>query len=101
MSKNKKGVPTYNYTMKQIEDTYMKGYNKGKEDSFNKACEYALTVSIMALRDTWDFGGQRIEEFIDAVSDLYDSIDQGYLDINDIIETIEEETQVQIIRGQK
>lgn len=98
-NKKKQTTPTYNFTMQQIEDNYLKGFKKGKEESLNLAISYSIAVSMMVLRDKFDFGAKRLEDFIDGVYDMYDSIDQKYLSIDDIIKTIEEETGIQMIRS--
>lgn len=97
--KNK--VPTYNFTAQQIEATYMKGFNKGKEESLDFAIAYSMAVALMVLRDKFGFGAKRLEDFIDEVYEMYDSIENDYLDIDDIIQTIEEETGITIIQSKK
>ena len=51
----------------------------------------------MVLRDEFGFGEKRIDKFIAAYIELYDGIDEGYLDLKDIIKTINEETGVKIV----
>lgn len=97
--KNK--VPTYNFTAQQIEATYMKGFNKGKEESLDFAIAYSMAVALMVLRDKFGFGAKRLEDFIDEAHEMYDSIENEYLDIEDIIQTIEEETGITIIQSKK
>lgn len=97
--KNK--VPAYNFTAQQIEATYMKGFNKGKEESLDFAIAYSMAVALMVLRDKFGFGAKRLEDFIDEAYEMYDSIENEYLDIEDIIQTIEEETGITIIQSKK
>ena len=56
-----------------------------------------MAVPIMVLRDEFGFGEKRIDKFIAAYIELYDSISEGYLDLKDIIKTINEETGVKIV----
>lgn len=51
----------------------------------------------MVLRDEFGFGEKRIDKFITAYMELYNSISEGYLDLKDIIKTINEETGVKIV----
>lgn len=92
-----KKVPTYNVTYKDIENYIMKGYKKGRKDSIEKASQLSMAVPIIVLRDEFGFGEKRIDKFIAAYIKLYEAIDEGWLDINDIIKTINEETGVKIV----
>ena len=49
------------------------------------------------MRDKYGFGNKRMAEFSLAFHDLADSIDRQYLTYNDIIETIKEETGVDLV----
>lgn len=95
---NKNKVPTYNFTVQQIEATYMKGYNKGRQDSIEKASQYSMAVPIMVLRDEFGFGQKRLDKFLEAYMELFNSIEEGWLDLDDIVETINEETSVTIVK---
>lgn len=92
-----KKVPTYNVTYKDIENYIQKGYEKGRKDSIEKASQLSMAVPIIVLRDEFGFGEKRIDKFVDAYIKLYEAIDEGWLDINDIIKTINEETGVKIV----
>ena len=94
----KKKVPTYNFTPQQIEATYMKGFNKGKEESLDFAIAYSMAVALMVLRDKNGFGAKRLERFIEDVADMLDSYNRGYLNLDDIEKTLEEETGIKIIK---
>lgn len=96
--KKEKKTPTYLVTDKEIENYIKKGFEQGYRSAIEKATDFSLAVPIMVLRDEFDFGQVRIKRFADAFLELYDSIDKGYLDINDIIKTIDEETDVKIVR---
>lgn len=52
----------------------------------------------MGLRDDFTFGQKEAEAFADKMVGLYDSFDKGYLDMNDIKETVYEETGLQFRR---
>ena len=96
--KTRDKVPTYNFTAQQIEATYMKGYNKGRQDSIEKASQYSMTVPIMVLRDEFGFGQKRLDKFLESYMELFNSIEEGWLDLDDIVDTINEETNVTIVK---
>lgn len=73
------------------------GYEQGRKDSIEKATEFSMAVPIMVLRDEFGFGQQRIMKFAAAFKELYESIDEKYLDLQDILKTIKEETGVEIV----
>lgn len=88
----KKKVPTYVMNTQQIKTL--------KEDVAKEAMERAfilmLGIPVMALHDQFGFGRKRIEKFADAVLELYDSFEKGYVSLEDLIQTILEETGVKI-----
>lgn len=92
-----KKTPSYNVTYKDIENYIQKGYEKGRKESIERASQYSMAVPIIVLRDEFGFGKKRIDKFVDAYIKLYEAIDEGWLDINDIIKTINEETGVKIV----
>lgn len=92
-----KKTPMYNVTFKDIENYIQKGYEKGRKETIERASQLSMAVSIMVLRDEFGFGEKRIDKFIAAYIELYDSISEGYLDLKDIIKTINEETGVKIV----
>lgn len=92
-----KKTPTYNVTFKDIENYIQKGYEKGRKESIERASQYSMAVPIIVLRDEFGFGKKRIDKFVAAYIELYNSISEGWLDINDIIKTINEETGVKIV----
>lgn len=92
-----KKTPMYNVTFKDIENYIQKGYEKGRKETIERASQLSMAVPIMVLRDEFGFGEKRIDKFIAAYIELYDSISEGYLDLKDIIKTINEETGVKIV----
>lgn len=97
-NKKKGKTPAYQVTWEQIE-TYIKhGYERGVKASIQRATDLSLTIPAMVLRDEFGFGGKRIEKFMEAVRELYDSVDKGYINLNEVDEAIRDETGVQIVR---
>lgn len=89
--------PTYNVTYDEIQNYIKKGYKLGYEKAIEKASNYSLAVPMMILRDNFGFGKKRLLEFYNEFLELYDSVDKDYLDLEDIVKTIKEETGVEII----
>lgn len=52
----------------------------------------------MVLHDKFGFGPVRCERFTDAVLDLYESFDKGYVTLEDIHGALKEETGITIER---
>lgn len=80
-------------TMKQIEDMQEKWYRKGIQDS----ADLAVAVPMMVLRDPYNFGRKRLEDFGELYSDMFDSVTKGCLNVPDMIRTLKEETGIEII----
>lgn len=95
--KKKTKTPTYTVTYDEIQNYIKHGYKKGKQDSIERATQLSMAVPIMVLRDEFGFGNKRLNQFFDNYLELYDSIDQSYLDIKDILKTLKDETGIEII----
>ena len=67
------------------------------KDAANKAFLLMLGLPVMALHDKFGFGPVRCERFTDAVLELYDSFEKGYVSLEDIHCTLKEETGITII----
>lgn len=97
--KKEKKTPTYVVTYQDIQNYIRQGYEKGKQNSIERATNLSIAVPLMVLRDEFGFGNKRLNQFFDSYLELYDSIDQNYLDIKDILKTLKEETGIEIIAG--
>lgn len=96
--KNKTPTPTYTVTYEEIQKYIRQGYEKGYQDAIEKASQYSMAVPVMALRDEFGFGKKRLDKFLESYMKLYDAIEEGYLNLDDIIETVNEETSVEIVK---
>ncbi len=68
------------------------------EERVKRNCIVSFTCMMaMVLRDKYGFGNKRMAEFSVAFHDMADSIAGEWLTYNDIIETIKEETGVDLI----
>lgn len=88
--------PTYNLTFSQIENIK----KNATDEAIKKLVPYATAknfyLSIMILRDKYGFGKKRLGDFVEFMAELYDSLDKGYLSLEDMENTIFEETGVRI-----
>jgi hypothetical protein len=50
----------------------------------------------LCLHDKLGFGPVRAQRFMKQVEELFDSINQGYLTVEDVIKTVEEELGISI-----
>ncbi|MDK7377501.1 hypothetical protein QP531_06675 [Peptoniphilus harei] len=89
--KKEKKTPTYQVTYEQIEAYIKQGYEKGRKDSVKKATDFALAVPLLTLRDEFGFESVRLERFLKESEKTYEGINEGYLTIQDILNTLEEE----------
>ena len=90
----KQKVRTYTLTDAQIQQI--------KTDAVREATSNAFTLllglPLITLHDKFGFGKVRLERFMDELLKQYESFDAGYITLNDLIETIKEETGVSIIQ---
>ena len=63
----------------------------------DKAFLLMLGLPVMVLHDKFGFGPVRCERFTDAVLELYDSFEKGYVSLEDIHLTLKEETGITIV----
>lgn len=81
------------------------GFRMGLENSehtcighIERTSQYSMAVPVMVLRDEFGFGKKRLDKFLDSYMELYDAIEEGYLNLDDIIKTLNEETSVEIVK---
>lgn len=71
-----------------------------KQEAAKQAAEHVLALTlglpVMVLHDKWGFGAQRCERFVDQLADLYQSYVEGYISLDDIRDTLREETGCEI-----
>lgn len=94
--KDVKKPKLYQVTYEQIQKYIKQGYDAGKADSIKKAADYSIAVPMIVLRDEFGFGEQRLTKFFEGFVEIYDSIDKGYLDIKDIVRTLEKEVRIKL-----
>lgn len=70
--------------------------DKATNEAIDKAFGLMLGIPVMVLHDKHGYGSVRLERFMDQVMDLYESFNKGYLDFDDILKTIEDETGLRL-----
>lgn len=68
------------------------------KDAAEKAFLLMLALPVMILHDKFGFGAVRCERFTDAVLDLYDSFEKGLVSLEDITNTLKEESGITVER---
>jgi hypothetical protein len=59
------------------------------------ASQYAAVVAL-CLRDELGFGKKRAQRFMQKVDHVFTSINEGYLSLDDVIETVQEELGITV-----
>lgn len=64
---------------------------KAKKQAQSEAVKYAWAIMFSVMRDKEGWGVVRLKRLWDEVEDLSDSIGKGYVSVQDLLETLEEE----------
>ena len=59
--------------------------------------KYHSAVVALCLHDKLGFGKVRAQRFMHEVDQVFDSINKGYLSLDDVVETVEKELGIMII----
>lgn len=87
----------FNNSKAQIRSYQPKLKNRREADSLiNGAYQTFMLLGLWALRDEFDFGKGRLQRYIDKVNDLLDSYNKGYVSIDDLYDTFEKETGINV-----
>lgn len=86
-------VPAKSYTM--TDEQISKITEEARQQGIGESTVIVLYVSLLTLRDS-GFGKKRLTEFTEEWFELLDSVQEGYLDFKDMIDTIKEETGFEI-----
>lgn len=72
--------------------------NRREADALiNSAYKAFMLLGLMALRDEFRFSTVRMQRYIDKMHDVLESYNNGYIDINDLNQTIYDETGIKVI----
>ena len=67
---------------------------KAKREAQNTAINYAWAIFFTVLRDKEGYGKQRLARVWKEVNELSDSISKGYVNIKDLMRTLDEEANI-------
>ena len=68
--------------------------DKAKRDVQKMAISYVWAIFFTVMVDKEGYGKKRLKRIWDAVTDLCDSISKGYVKVDDLIRTLEEEKKI-------
>lgn len=89
-------VPTYNLTQEQFDNAVNARIRAKESEYINQLMQIVTTVPMWVLRTKYGYGRDRLNKFIIEFNELVDSINNGYLDFDDIITTLKEEVDIDI-----
>ena len=69
---------------------------RNKQKLIDATFQANMILTLTVLRDGFDFGTVRLERFIDKYQDLLDSCNKGYISVDDLTETLYEETGIRV-----
>lgn len=76
------------YSLKEIRKMKADEYAKGQQEALDVVNMFPLLV----LRDKFGFGKKRLERFTNEYLGVIHAYNEGYLNLTDVIKTIEKET---------
>ena len=76
----------------QLLKAKQEGYTKGVTDTI----ENYSAVVLLCLKDKFNFTTGQLQDVANYIDDTFDSIDKGYLSLDDIIQTLKEEDDLDI-----
>lgn len=74
---------------------------KTLKDAIDFAVKNYMACVALCLHDKLGFGHIRVCRFMQDVDNLFDSINKGYLSLDDVLETVEEEIGITFERTNK
>ncbi len=92
--KRKKISKTGQKNFKLEEVMEMRRELKGKLTQ--RITQEVMVVMVYKLRDMHGFGFDRMTKYLDEIYETFDSIDKGYVSINDIKKAVQNELQIEI-----
>ena len=83
--------------MKIQRDKITKEVIKQAKKSFVPKAKICMTAAaVLTLHDKFGFGAKRLNQFIQELNKQYDSVDENYLDYQDIKKTIFDELKIDV-----
>lgn len=98
----KKKQPTYNMTRTQVEETMRQELEKHYEKVQGKVKKEVTTVIIAAmlvnLNDIHGLGSKRLNKLLKGFANTIDSLDRGYVEIDDLLEICDKQLKIDVER---
>ena len=85
---------TYTLTQAQL-DEKLKAVEM---QATKKAFVMMMGFPLLTLRDKFGFGKERLNRFMDKMTDLYEAYEMDYVDLDDLNDTIMKETGVTLLK---
>ncbi len=86
-NKPKKKSNTFQQLLKAKQEGYTKGVTKGVTGTV----ENYSAVVLLCLKDKFGFTSKQLQDVAWHINDTFDSVEKGYLSLEDIIQTLKEE----------
>lgn len=84
----------------QFQSGHKEGYKAGYKSGYSEGMQYTVlnysSVVLLCLKDKFDFTTEQLKEVTAHINNTFDSVCQGYLTLNDILETLKEENNIEI-----
>ena len=87
------------YTLTQAQMDQMK--KEVSMEATKKAFLMMMGFPLLTLRDKFGFGTARLNKFMDKMLDLYEAYENDYVDLDDLNNTILEETGVTLLEKRR
>jgi hypothetical protein len=91
---NSKKTKTYNLTNEQLADIRKQII---KEAMIEAVHGYSSALAL-CLKDKLGFGKTRAIRFMRDVEEIFASINEGYLSVDDVLKTVKEELDIEIVK---
>lgn len=78
-------------TFQQLLKAKQEGYTKGVAKGVTGTVENYSAVVLLCLKDKFNFTSEQLQDVAWYINDTFDSVEKGYLSLEDIIQTLKEE----------
>lgn len=75
------------------------GYKKGYTDGIEFALDKYSAVVLLCLQDKFDFNPDQLQEAVVHINNNFDNILEGRISFDDVIQTLREETGLNLLPG--
>lgn len=87
-NKPKKKSTTFQQLLKAKQEGYTKGVTGTVEN-------YSAVV-LLCLKDNFNFTSEQLQDVAWCIDDTFDSVEKGYLSLDDIVQTLKEEDDLDV-----